>query len=138
MSRLGRIGPMVCYVPPSANTALRELGIVLFLAAVGLKAGDHFVETLLHGDGLKWIAWGISVTALPLLIVGAFARVVLRMNFVPLAGLMAGSMTDPPALAFANTMARSDSPAVAYATVYPITMLLRILAAQILVLALCR
>jgi putative transport protein len=133
-----RIGPIISYVAPSASTALRELGIVLFLAAVGLKAGDQFVDTIVYGDGLQWIGWGIAVTMVPLIMAGVFARIFLKMNFVSIAGLMAGSMTDPPALAFANTMAKSDSPAIAYAAVYPVTMLLRILTAQILVVIFCR
>lgn len=138
MSRLGKIGPIICYVPPSANVALREMGIALFLAAIGLKSGEHFMATLMQGEGVRWIAWGFAVTLLPLLAAAAIGRLFLKMNFVSLCGLMAGSMTDPPALAFANSMTRSDLPAVAYAAVYPITMLLRVLAAQILVLAFVR
>ncbi len=138
LGRLGRIGPLVWYMPANANTALRELGIVLFLACVGLKAGEKFVPTLLSQDGLVWLAGACAITVLPLLAVGLVARLALRVNFIAICGLLAGSMTDPPALAFANTISKSDSPSVAYATVYPLTMLLRILSAQLMVLLLAR
>ncbi len=134
LGRLGRIGPLVWYMPATANTALREMGIVLFLACVGLKAGEKFFPTILGQEGLVWLACAAGITLVPLLLVGLFARLVLRTNFMALCGLLAGSMTDPPALAFANTIGKSEAPAVAYATVYPLTMLLRILAAQLLVL----
>lgn len=134
LSRIGRIGPLVWYMPVNANIAIRELGIVLFLACVGLKAGERFVEILLHGNGLLWMGCAALVTLLPLLLVGFVARAIFRQNFMNICGLLAGSMTDPPALAFANTVGNSDAPAVAYASVYPLTMLLRILAAQMIVL----
>ncbi len=136
LGRLGRLGPLVWYMPANANTALREMGIVLFLACVGLKAGEKFVPTLLSHDGLLWFGGACVITLVPLLLVGLFARLVLRVNFIALCGLLAGSMTDPPALAFANAVSRSDAPSVAYATVYPLTMLLRIMSAQLLVLLL--
>jgi putative transport protein len=136
LSWLGRIGRVVWYMPSGANLALRELGIVLFLACVGLKAGSRFMETLLSQDGPLWLLAGLSITVVPLLVVGSVARVLLKMNFVVLSGLIAGSMTDPPALAFANTLMKSDAPSVSYAAVYPLTMLLRILCAQFLVLLL--
>jgi putative transport protein len=123
-------------MPSGANLALRELGIVLFLACVGLKAGSRFMETLLSQEGPLWLLAGLSITVVPLLVVGVVARVLLKMNFVVLSGLIAGSMTDPPALAFANTLMKSDAPSVSYAAVYPLTMLLRILSAQFLVLLL--
>lgn len=134
LSRIGRIGPVVWYMPANANIALREFGIVLFLACVGLKAGGHFVHTLVEGDGLQWMAYGAAITLLPLLVVGLIARLFCKLNFMDLCGLLAGSMTDPPALAFANTTSGSDAPSIAYATVYPLTMLLRIVLAQVLVL----
>jgi putative transport protein len=134
LSRLGRIGPVVWYLPINANIALRHLGIVLFLGCVGLKAGQHFFHTLLNEQGLLWMACGAVITLVPLLIAGVIARRALRMNFMNVCGLLSGSMTDPPALAFANTISNSEAPSVAYATVYPLTMLLRIVAAQILVL----
>lgn len=136
LGRLGRIGPLVWYMPANANTALREMGIVLFLACVGLKAGGSFMPTLLSHDGLTWLGVACVVTTVPLLIVGLVARLALKVNFIAICGLLAGSMTDPPALAFANAISKSDAPAVAYAAVYPLTMLLRILAAQLMVLLL--
>lgn len=133
LSRLGRIGPLVWYMPPNANLALRQFGITLFLACAGLKAGEHFVEVLVTGQGPLWMAAGAVITLLPLLGVALLGRWLLRLNFVTLCGLLAGSMTDPPALAFASTVNKSDAPALAYATVYPLSMLLRIVAAQALV-----
>ncbi len=132
-SQIGRIGPVVWYMPDNANIALRELGIVLFLACVGLKAGEHFTEIIFSAHGLRWMIAAIGITLVPLLIVGAFARLVLKLNFMNLCGLLSGSMTDPPALAFANTAAGSDAPALAYASVYPLTMILRIVVAQLVV-----
>jgi len=134
LARLGKIGPLVWFMPATANTALREMGIILFLASVGIKAGEKFLPTLLSSDGLIWLAGACAITILPLLTVGLFARLVLKMNFISLCGLLAGGMTDPPALAFANAIAKSDTPSVAYAAVYPLTMLLRIMAAQLIVL----
>lgn len=138
LSRIGRIGPLVWYMPANANMAFRELGIVLFLACVGLKAGEKFFSTILTNEGLHWLLGGFAITVLPILIVGIIARVVFKLNFTAISGLLAGSMTDPPALAFANAVSHSDAPSVAYATVYPLTMLLRIVAVQILVLVFCR
>ncbi len=134
LARLGKIGPLVWFMPATANTALREMGIILFLASVGIKAGEKFVPTLLSSDGMIWLGGACAITILPLLLVGLFARLVLKLNFVSLCGLLAGSMTDPPALAFANAIAKSDAPSVSYAAVYPLTMLLRIMAAQLIVL----
>lgn len=138
LSRIGRIGPLVWYMPVNANLALRELGIVLFLACVGVKAGDKFFSTVFTDQGLLWLLGGFCITVIPLLIVGAVARGFFKMNFTAISGLLAGSMTDPPALAFANAVSKSDAPSVAYATVYPLTMVLRIVAVQILVLLFCR
>ncbi len=134
LARLGKLGPLVWFMPATANTALREMGIILFLASVGIKAGEKFLPTLLSSEGLIWLGGACAITILPLLAVGLFARLALKLNFVSLCGLLAGSMTDPPALAFANTITKSDSPSVAYAAVYPLTMLLRIMAAQLIVL----
>ncbi len=136
LSRLGRLGPLVWYMPMSANYMLREVGIVLFLAAVGLRAGDRFVSTLVAGPGLQWMAYGALITVVPILLVGIYARAVLKLNYLTLCGVLAGSMTDPPALAFATAAAGSDAPAVSYATVYPLTMILRVVAAQLVVLLL--
>ncbi len=138
LSRIGRIGPVVWYMPANANLAFRELGIVLFLACVGLKAGEKFFSTVFTNEGLLWLAGGFAITVIPILIVGIVARLFLKMNFTAISGLLAGSMTDPPALAFANAVSRSDAPSIAYATVYPLTMILRIVTVQILVLIFCR
>jgi putative transport protein len=137
LSRIGRIGPLIWYMPASANSAFRELGIVLFLACVGLKAGGNFFETVFTNEGLHWLFGGLAITILPLLLGGLAARFIFKLNFTTISGLLAGSMTDPPALAFAHAICKSDVPLVAYATVYPLTMLLRILAVQILVLIFC-
>lgn len=134
LSRVHRAGPLLFYLPENANILLRTLGIVLFLSCVGLKSGAHFVDTLVHGDGLLWMACGLVVTMVPLVTVAIFARMVLKMNFVHLSGLLSGSMTDPPALAFTNNLVGSDAAAISYAAVYPLTMLLRIIVAQLLVL----
>ncbi|MGQ9808901.1 MAG: putative transporter [Armatimonadota bacterium] len=138
LSRLGRVGPLVWYMPISANFILREVGIVLFLACVGLRAGDQFVATLVNGDGLRWMAWATLITLVPLLVVALIARAIYRVNYLSLCGLLAGSMTDPPALAFATNITGSDAPNVSYATVYPLVMLLRVLSAQAIVLLLVR
>lgn len=134
LGRIGSIGKLYWFMPPSANLALRELGIVLFLAVVGLKSGGDFVATLTQGDGLSWIAYGIFITAIPLLTVGILARMLAKMNYLTLCGMLAGSMTDPPALAFANNLhATSGAAALSYATVYPLVMFLRIITPQLLV-----
>lgn len=136
LSRIGRIGRLVWYMPGTANLAFRELGIVLFLACVGIKSGDKFAATLLSDTGLKYALAGMVITVVPILLAGWFGRHFLRQNFMTTCGLVAGSMTDPPALAFANNTAGSDAPSVAYATVYPLTMILRIVAGQVMVIAL--
>jgi putative transport protein len=138
LSRLGRIGRLVWYMPANANLAFRELGITLFLACVGLKAGAQFFAMVFSASGLVWLLAAAGVTLLPLLAVGCFARAGLKLNYMAICGLLSGSMTDPPALAFASAISKSDAPSVAYATVYPLTMLLRIVAAQSLALLLCR
>ncbi len=133
LGRIGCIGKLYWFMPPSANLALRELGIVLFLAVVGLKSGGDFVATLIEGDGMSWIAYGIFITAIPLLAVGILARMFAKMNYLTLCGMLAGSMTDPPALAFANNLhATSGAAALSYATVYPLVMFLRIITPQLL------
>jgi putative transport protein len=137
LGRLGQIGRLVWHMPANVNLAFREFGIALFFAAVGLMAGAKFFSTVFSPVGALWLFAGLFVTVPPLLVVGVFARAVLKMNFMALSGLLAGSMTDPPALAFASNISRSDAPTVSYATVYPLTMVLRILSAQFLVLLLC-
>lgn len=136
LSRFARVGPIVWYLPLSANLALREIGITLFLACVGLKSGGRFVETLIAGDGLMWMGLGALITVIPIVTVGIIARAVYHLNYLSICGLLAGSMTDPPALGFANQMASSDAPAITYSSVYALTMFLRILTAQALVLLL--
>ena len=133
---IGRFGShfrLVTYTTMSANLMLREMGIALFLACVGLGAGEGFVDAIV-GGGYRWIGYGVIITMLPLLIVGTFARLVLKMNYYTLTGMLSGAMTDPPALAYANTVAGNDMPAVGYSTVYPVVMFLRVVTAQIFIL----
>jgi putative transport protein len=136
LSRLGHWGPFLFHMPQPANAALRELGIALFLACVGLKAGGKFLETLVSGSGFLWMGWGIAVTLVPLLVVGVVGRQFAKWSYPTLCGVMAGSMTDPPALTFAQGVTKSQIPAISYATVYPLTMILRVIAAQVLVFVL--
>ena len=134
---IGRFGyklKLVTYTTMSANLMLREIGIVLFLASVGINAGKGFVETVVHGNGLAYVGYGVLITIIPLLIIGIIARKVYKINYLTLMGLIAGSTTDPPALAYANTTADNNAPAVGYSTVYPLTMFLRILAGQMILL----
>ncbi len=138
LGRIGRIGRQVWHMPANTNLAFREFGIALFFAAVGLGAGAKFFATVFSANGLQWLLAGACVTVLPLLIVGIIGRLFCKLNFVDLSGMLAGSMTDPPALAFASNIAQSDAPTVAYATVYPLTTLMRILSAQILAICLFR
>jgi len=135
LARIGHIGPLVWFIPPGANHALREFGIILFLAIAGLKSGGRFVEVLLGGEGFYWMACGALITLIPLLVVGFLARLI-KLNYLSLCGLLAGSMTDPPALAAAVALARSEAQLLAYATVYPLVMCLRVLAPQVLVMLL--
>ena len=133
LGRIGSIGKLYWFMPPSANLALRELGIVLFLAVVWLKSGGDFVDTLVNGEGMSWVGYGIFITAIPLITVGLLARIFAKMNYLTLCGMLAGSMTDPPALAFANNLhATSGAAALSYATVYPLVMFLRIITPQLL------
>ena len=134
---IGRFGykvKLVTYTTMSANLMLREIGIVLFLASVGLKAGGNFVQTVVEGDGLLYVGIGFLITFIPLLVMGMVARWYYKLNYFTLMGLIAGSNTDPPALAYANQTAGNDAPAVGYSTVYPLAMFLRILTAQLLIL----
>ncbi len=134
LSRVGRIGPLIWYLPANSILLLRNIGIALFLASVGIRAGEGFVETLLSG-GAVWILGGALITVAPLVLVSLVAMAILKMNFLTLCGLMAGSMTDPPALEFATAQEpASDAPLTSFVTVYPLTMLLRVLTAQALVL----
>jgi putative transport protein len=134
LSKYGYRFSLVSYTTVSANLMIREIGIVLFLASIGLMAGEKFIPALTSGDGLKWMGYGAVITLIPLIPAGFFMRLVLKRNYFEICGLLSGSMTDPPALAFANSLAQSEAPAVAYATVYPLVMFLRIFIAQLLVL----
>ena len=115
---------------------LRELGICLFLASVGLAAGANFANTVFNGTGAKWVLYGFLITFIPLIVVGCVARAKFKLNYCTLMGLISGSTTDPPALAYANKTAGNDAPAVAYSTVYPLTMFLRVVTAQVIVMML--
>lgn len=137
LSRFGYKFKLVTYTSTSASMMLRELGICLFLASVGIAAGDHFVEKVFNETGMWWVIWGFIITLVPLLVVGFIARGVYKINFLTIMGLFSGGCTDPPALAYANNSTGNDAPAVAYSTVYPLTMFLRVVAAQGLVLAFC-
>ena len=135
---IGRFGHklhLVTYTTMSANLMLREIGIVLFLASVGIDAGANFVQTVVEGDGLLYVGSGFLITVIPLLIIGAIARLYYKVNYFTLMGLIAGSNTDPPALAYANQTTSGDAPAVGYSTVYPLSMFLRILTGQMILLA---
>ena len=134
---IGRFGyklKLVTYTTMSANLMLREIGIALFLASVGVKAGANFVQTVVEGDGMLYVGCGFLITLIPLVVMGLVARFYYKINYFKLMGLMAGSTTDPPALAYANQVTSSNAPAVGYSTVYPVTMFLRILTAQLLIL----
>lgn len=137
---IGRYGykiKLVTYTTTSANMMLREIGLVLFLASVGIKAGAGFVETVVQGDGLLYVLTGFLITVIPILIVGPIARMKYKFNYFTIMGLIAGTYTDPPALAYANSVCSKEAPAVGYSTVYPLSMFLRIFTAQILVLFFC-
>jgi putative transport protein len=130
---IGRVGPLIWYMPQSASGLLRELGIVIFLIAVGLGGGEGFFAKLHTVEGLCWLGYGAVITLAPLVLTGLFARAVLKMNYLHICGLLCGSLNSP-SLAFTQTMTASEAPAVAFATVYPLTMVARVLAAQVMVL----
>ena len=137
---IGRYGykfRLVTYTTTSANMMLREIGLVLFLASVGIKAGAGFVETVVEGDGLLYVLTGFFITVIPILVIGPIARMKYRFNFFTIMGMLAGTYTDPPALAYANSICSKEAPALGYSTVYPLCMFLRILTAQIIVLFFC-
>lgn len=134
VSRFGYHYKLVTYTTQSANLMLREIGITIFLACVGIGAGDGFVDTIVNNGGFAWIGYGFIITFVPLLIIGCVGRYFCKVNYFTLMGLMAGSTTDPPALAYSNATAGNDAPSVGYATVYPLTMFLRVLTAQLLIL----
>lgn len=137
---IGRYGykvHLVTYTTTSANMMLREFGLVLFLACVGIKAGGNFWQTVIQGDGLKYVGTGFLITVIPILIVGTLARLKFHFNYYTIMGMIAGTCTDPPALAYANQVCSKEAPAVGYSTVYPLSMFLRILTAQLIVLFCC-
>ena len=134
VSRFGYHYKLITYTTQSANFMLREIGITLFLACVGIGAGDGFVDTIVNNGGFAWIGYGFIITFLPLIIIGSIGRYFCKVNYFTLMGLIAGSTTDPPALAYSNATAGNDAPAVGYATVYPLTMFLRVLTAQLMIL----
>jgi putative transport protein len=137
---IGRYGykiRLVTYTTTSANMMLREIGLVLFLASVGIKAGNGFWETVVQGDGLLYVLSGVLITIIPILIIGTIARKRYGFNYFTIMGMLAGSYTDPPALAYANSVCSKEAPAVGYSTVYPLSMFLRIFTAQIIVLFFC-
>lgn len=136
ISRFGPQYKLITYTTMSANLMLREIGISLFLACVGLGAGKGFVETVIYNGGYVWVGYGFIITVVPLLITGLVGRYVFKLNYYTLIGVLGGSTTNPPALAYSNDLTSCDAPAVGYATVYPLTMFLRVLTAQILILAL--
>jgi putative transport protein len=136
LSQVGRLGPLIWYLSPAANLILREIGIVLFLACVGLKSGSRFLDVLLSGSGVYWMAAGAVLTFVPLMTVGIVARKFFKLDYPTLCGVLAGSMTDPPALAFATGVTKSDQSLVAYAAVYPLIMILRVFIVQFLILTL--
>lgn len=135
LSRFGYKFKLVTYTSSSASLLMRELGICLFLASVGISSGAKFAETVFNLQGMWWVIWGFIITFVPLVVVGCIARGVYKINFLTIMGLFSGSYTDPPALAYANNSTGHDAPAVAYSTVYPLTMFLRVVAAQGLILA---
>lgn len=137
---IGRFGyriKLVTYTTTSANMMIREIGLVLFLASVGIKAGAGFWETVVQGDGLKYVYTGFLITVIPILIIGVIARIKYRFNYFTLMGMIAGTYTDPPALAYANSVCSREAPSVGYSTVYPLSMFLRIFTAQTIVLFFC-
>ena len=137
IGRFGYKAHLVTYTTTSANMMLREIGLVLFLASVGIKAGDGFVETIVQGDGIKYVYTGFLITIIPILIVGTIARLKYKLNYFTIMGMIAGTYTDPPALAYANATCSKEAPAVGYSTVYPLSMFLRIFTEQIIVLFCC-
>ena len=137
---IGRFGykfKLVTYTTTSANLMLREIGLALFLASVGIKAGAHFWDTVIQGDGIKYVYTGFLITVIPILIVGTITRIVYKFNYFTIMGMLAGTCTDPPALAYANQICSSEAPGIGYSTVYPLSMFLRIFTAQLIVLFFC-
>jgi putative transport protein len=137
LGRIGHFRKLVWHMPQNVNHAFREFGISLFFAALGLAAGDQFFAAVFSPRGATWLATGLVITLVPLLAVGIWARAIEKLNFVTISGLLSGGTTNPPALSFATNLCGSEAPTLAYATVYPLATLLRILVAQMLALLLC-
>lgn len=137
LSNYGHKFHLITYTSSSANLLLREIGICLFLASVGIAAGEDFVATVFNATGAMWVLYGFLITVIPLVVVGVLARGKYKLNYLTIMGLMSGGYTDPPALAYGNKIANNDAPAVAYSTVYPLTMFMRVIVAQIMVLLFC-
>ena len=137
---IGRFGykfKLITYTTTSANLMLREIGLALFLASVGIKAGAHFWDTVIQGDGIKYVYTGFIITVIPILIIGTITRLVYKFNYFTIMGMLAGTCTDPPALAYANQICSREAPGIGYSTVYPLSMFLRIFTAQLIVLFFC-
>ena len=137
IGRFGHRMKLNTYTTTSANMMLREMGLVLFLASVGVKAGAHFWDTVVEGDGLMYVFTGFLITIIPILIIGTIARLKFKFNYFTIMGMLAGTCTDPPALAYANSICSCEAPAIGYSTVYPLSMFLRIFTAQLIVLFCC-
>ena len=137
IGRFGHRMKLNTYTTTSANMMLREMGLVLFLASVGVKAGAHFWDTVVEGDGLMYVFTGFLITIIPILIIGTIARLKFKFNYFTIMGMLAGTCTDPPALAYANSICSREAPAIGYSTVYPLSMFLRIFTAQLIVLFCC-
>ena len=137
IGRFGHRMKLNTYTTTSANMMLREIGLVLFLASVGVKAGAHFWKTVVQGDGLMYVFTGFLITIIPILIIGVIARLKYKFNYFTIMGMIAGTCTDPPALAYANSICSREAPAIGYSTVYPLSMFLRIFTAQLIVLFCC-
>ena len=134
ISAYGHKFHLVTYTNSSANLLLREIGICLFLASVGIAAGKDFAATVFNARGITWVGYGFIITVIPLIVTGIIARAKYKMNYFTICGMMSGNYTDPPALAYGNKIANNDAPAVAYSTVYPLTMFMRVIAAQVIIL----
>ena len=137
IGRFGHRMKLNTYTTTSANMMLREMGLVLFLASVGVKAGAHFWDTVVEGDGLMYVFTGFLITIIPILIIGTIARLKFKFNYFTIMGMLAGTCTDPPALAYANSICSREAPAIGYSIVYPLSMFLRIFTAQLIVLFCC-
>ena len=137
IGRFGHRMKLNTYTTTSANMMLREIGLVLFLASVGIKAGANFWNIVVEGDGLLYVLTGFIITIIPILIVGTIARMKYKFNYFTIMGMLAGTYTDPPALAYANSVCSREAPAIGYSTVYPLSMFLRIFTAQLVVLFFC-